>query len=72
MRTNQARGSKHYCAKLTENDIRLMRCAKYLHAHNVLDKGKTDYIFMKELAAMYNVSYNAIYDIMKQRTWKHV
>lgn len=60
---NQPKGSAHYCAKLIESDVKLVR---------FLLKDDATYKHMKQVAALLNVSYNCIYDILKGRTWKHV
>ncbi len=53
----RARGSSHYCAKLTEDDVRAIRVSRESHV---------------ALGKKYRVSETAIYNVRLRRTWKHV
>ena len=55
------RGEKHPKARMTAEDVRLMR-AEYL----LLD------ISISELARQWGMSYTATWHIIRRRTWKHV
>lgn len=58
--TNPVKGSKHGLTKLTEENVKDIKEKLKLGIHeNVLSK-------------RYNVSFDTIWDIKKDRTWKHV
>ena len=54
-------GSDHYGAKLTESDVRSMRCA--------YTKGNTT---MQKLGDKYGISRSMVSQIVKRQAWKHV
>lgn len=54
------RGVKHWSAKLTDQDVRLIRT---LHEHGMQ---------YSEIAKKFDVSWNTVYDVCQWKTWKHI
>lgn len=59
-RNRQQRGSRHYCAKLTESDIPIIRSRRR--------RGEA----LDEIAATYEVNVNTVMAVVLGKTWKHV
>ena len=55
------RGENQHLFKLTEEQVREIRSKYIPHKHSSL-----------RLAKEYNVSHNAIFAIIKYKTWKHI
>lgn len=53
-------GGKHYCTKLTEENVREIR--------KLREERKT-YV---EIADQFGIAQESVYDICKRRTWRHV
>jgi hypothetical protein len=58
--TEHSKGEDHYCATLTESDVKQIR--------SMLEAGFT----RSELARRFNTSYQNIKSIHEYRTWKHI
>ena len=54
---NISRGSKHYCAKINENDVKEIRKSN---------------LSLTKIADIYHISIPTVHDIKNRRTWKHV
>ena len=54
------RGEDHKLAQTCEEDVRLIR-----ELYN-------DGMFMTVIARKFELSYSTVYDICKEKTWKHV
>jgi len=55
-------GEKHYISKLTEQQVKEIRKMRKENPN----------LTYTEIADIYGVSHETIYDIVKKRTWKHV
>ena len=53
-------GSRHTLTKFSENNV--------LKIRGLYDQGKS----CRELAGIFDVRYNVIYNIVKRATWKHI
>lgn len=53
------RGERHYRAKLTADDVRLVR-------------ELAEEMTIRKIAEKFDVSHHAVHSIIKHKTWKHV
>ncbi len=59
-RQNKARGTKQHLAKLTESQVKRMRCLR--------ESGAT----FKSLGLKFGVTKQNVYAVIQRRTWKHI
>lgn len=64
-------GSKHHAAKMTEAKVKAARKA-FADASWLLVDGKRQPVNISTLAKKYGVSHQAMSDIVKGRSWRHV